>query len=347
MNGVEWVSEGRARLRPNLAIRDVAKVVSEANTVQFDQPLPTKLMQALASAMSQRPGVALYLYGYSGWGEIDGSLALLEGFEHVRELSLGLFELQGVQGLSRFQKLQKLTVRHGTKLDLAVLAQLPELSTLVLDVPRFAPDFLSELAGLRHLVMSARRGFLAPLAGHPSLERLELTFGTERDLSPLASCERLRDLQLWQISGLTGDDLEAVGQIINLDALMLGALRHVESLERLASGRPPVRFVELEQLRGLKTLQPLASLPELRACSIVDSRPADKALAPLISAKKLEEVFIGGESPFPKQEVEALATAFAGRRFRYRERDFGPADVPRLGWRSLFRYADRIRAAEA
>ena len=347
MEGVKWVQPGRALLRPNLATRDVAQVVREATTVQFDQPLPAPLMEALASAMSQRPEVALYLYGYSGWGDLDGSLSFLQGFEHVRQLGLALFELRGVQGLSRFERLQKLSLRHGSALDLAVLASLPELSELVLDVPRFKPDVLGHLLQLRRLTMSGRRGFLAPLTGHPTLERLELTFGTERDLSPLTSCQWLRDLRLWQITRLTSHDLAAVGQITRLDALMLGALRHVESLEPLVAGNPPVRFLELEQLRGLGTLQPLASLHDLRACTIFDSRPADRSLAPLASPPKLEEVFIGGSGPFPKQEVDALAAAFAARKFRYRDRDIGPTEVPRLGWRGLFGYADRVRAAES
>jgi hypothetical protein len=70
-------------------------------------------------------------------------------------------------------------------------------------------------------------------------------------------------------------------------------------------------------------------------------------LAPLASAPKLEEVFVGGGGPFPKQEVDALAAAFTTRKFRYRARDIGPTDVPRLSWRGLFGYANRVRAAES
>ena len=238
-------------------------------------------------------------------------------------------------------------MRHHTKLSLSVLAQLPELEDLSLDLPRVDASVLSALPGLRRLNMSAARGSLVPLTDHPSLERLRLRYGTERDLSPLVTCRQLRDLSIWCITRLDENDLTPVGRIANLDALVLGGLRNVKSLEPLVDNGSGVRFLELEQLRSLRSLAPIARLPELRACTIFDARPADRSLAPLIDAARLEEVLIGGSSPYPQAEVDLLAGAFQNRRLRYRGTvDIGPPDG-RLNWRGLFPYADRARTSKS
>ena len=306
-------------------------------------------MDALATAMSERPEVGLYLYAYGGWGPLDGSLSFLAGFEHLRSLSLALEELAGFEGLARFTELRGLSLRlrSGGGVSLAPLASLNGLTRLSLELRGSDVSALAHLPNLRRLWMSAAKGALQPLASHPTLERLELHYGTERDLSPLITCARLRDLSIWCITRLDADDLRAVGEIPSLDALMLGALRNVDSLEPLTSGGPPLRFLELERLPSLKTLAPLAQVRGLRACTIFDSVPADRSLAPLRDAPKLEEVAIGGDRRFPRAEVDALAAAFSNRRLSYRnEINTGPEDVPRLRWRGLFSYADAVRSGD-
>jgi hypothetical protein len=346
MSGVKWVRPGRLLLRPDVRPAKIPALVAEATSVQFDLPLPAEAMETLAAAMALRPDVALYVYGYTGWGSVGGSLEFLAGFAHVRSLSLALYELGSFDGLARFQHLRKLSLRHSNKLSLGAVAQLPELEDLLLDVPRADASVLSELPRLRRLNMSAARGSLVPLTDHPRLERLWLHNGTERDLSPLATCRRLQDLSIWCITRLDENDLGPVGQIAGLDALVLGGLRNVKSLEPLVGHGSSVRFLELEQLRSLQSLAPIAQLPELRACTIFDSRPADRSLAPLIDAPRLEEVFVGGSSPFPKAEVDLLVGAFQDRLLRYRKLDIGPPDG-RLSWRGLFPYTDRARNARS
>jgi len=342
---VTWVSPGRALLAPDLRERDIPSIVADATTIQFQTPLPVRTMQALASAMNERPEVGLYLYAYGGWGRLDGPLSFLAGFEHLCSLSLALEELTGFEGLERFTELREvdLRLRSGKRVSLAPLASLTRLTRLSLELTATDIDALAHLPNLRHLWMSAAKGAIEPLADHPGLERLQLHHGTERDLSPLITCARLRDLSIWCITRLDADDLRAVGEIPNLDALMLGALRNVESLEPLASGGTLLRFLELERLPSLKTLAPLARLRGLRACTIFDSVPADRSLAPLREALQLEEVAIGGDKRFPKDEVDALAAAFATRRLSGHGVSIGPDDVPRLRWRGLFSYVDAAR----
>ena len=350
VRGVTWVSPGRALLAPEVRKREIPSIVAEATTIQFQTPLPTGTMQVLAAAMRERPEVGLYLYAYGGWGPLDGSLSFLAGFEHLRSLSLALEELPGFEGLERFTELRELSLRlrSGRRVSLAPLAALNRLTRLSLELHGTDMDALARLPSLRRLWMSAAKGTIEPLADHPGLERLQLHYGTERELSPLTTCTGLRDLSIWCITRLDADDLRAVGEIPKLDALMLGALRNVESLEPLASGGTALRFLELERLPSLKTLAPLARLRGLRACTIFDSVPADRSLEPLRDAPQLEEVAIGGDKRFPKPEVEALAAAFSSRRISYRnEINIGPDDVPRLRWRGLFSYVDAVRSDDS
>lgn len=196
MRGVTWVQQGRALLRPDVRTKDLSAIVADATTVQLDQPIPDQAMRALADAMAGYPDVSLYVYGYRSWGPLP-SLAFLHGFEHVRELGLAVFELERLDGLERFASLRKVSLRHGRGLKLQPLAALRELVDLLIDMPRFDASVVGELPHLECLNMSARRGALAPLANHPALRRLRLHYGAERDLSPLSSCERLRDLMIW------------------------------------------------------------------------------------------------------------------------------------------------------
>jgi hypothetical protein len=308
VSGVKWVLPGRALVTDDVRERDVPGIVAQATSVQFERPLPTKIMWALAAAMRDHPEVALYVYGHRGSGPIDSGLAFLDGFEHVRSLSLALDELEGFDGLERFSELRKLQLAHRKKRSVAVLRELTQLQDLSVSVPGADMSIVASLDRLEILNMTAARGALVPLTDHPTLQRLTLHYGTERDLAPLATCRQLR---------------------------------------ALAANGSPVRFLELEQLPALSTFAPLAELPQLEACTLFDTRPNDRSLAPLVAAPRLAEVFIGGNKPFPKTEVDALATAFAGRRFRYRELHAGPEDVPRLSWRGLLGYADKTRTQAA
>jgi len=111
VRGVTWGSPGRALFAPDVRKHEIPSIVAEATTVQFQTPLPTGTMQALAAAMRERPEVELYLYAYGGWGPLDGSLSFLAGFEHLRSLSLALEELPGFEGLARFTELRELSLR--------------------------------------------------------------------------------------------------------------------------------------------------------------------------------------------------------------------------------------------
>jgi len=343
MRGVKWVLPDRALLTPEVNRRDIVKVVTTASTVSLDAPLPPASFEALAEALRGRPDTELALYGYSGWESLDASLHWLEPFSHLRSLSIAISTLKSIDGIERLPSLTSFAVaRTARPISLDPLASVRQLTDLTVDVPRADMSVVASLTSLRRLNMSASRGSLHPLANHPTLERLRLSHGAERDLNPLASCRNLRDLSIWGIQKLASEDLEPIGDMPALEALVVGAARNVSSIQWLA--RSQVRYLELELLSGLTTIAPLAQCEQLLAATLFDSRPADKSLQPFIDAPRLEEVFIGGTSPFPGAEVDRLVDAFSDRRLRYRQRNVGPEDVSRLSWRGLFGFVDRIRA---
>ena len=340
--GVTWVDPGRALVDPALAPRQARRVVEHARTIQFDQPLPNKLHGALADALADHPDVGLYVYGHYGL-DIDQTLSFLQGYEAVEELGVNLNGLRSLEGLQRFARVKRLSVvRSGIRFRLDPLLAMPDLEELIIEAPAKGDTVLGQIPKLKQLGMSAAKGALAPLVGHARLERLSLHYGTERDLTTLATLPALRDLSIWQIQKLSVDHLQPVGRIARLEALRLGALRHVDSLAFLEVAAAHLRYLELEQLTVLETLQPLAKFRELRAIVMFDSKPADRSLAPLRSLPALEDIMVG--DVYPAGEVEGLVSGHPDAWIGVRDAEYGRGRS-RAGWRGLFSYVDERRAA--
>jgi hypothetical protein len=338
----EWVSQGRLLVRPDAPADEIARLVADAETVQFEEPLPATLSRALADALRSRPHVALYVYGHERLA-LDGELDFLRGFEHVEHLSLNLLGLTGVEGLARFTALRGLTLQGMLKrnVSVAAIAHAPKLSRLAIDGPMRDLQVLRGLRELSELSCPATATALESLAGHPSLRRLSLHFGTCRDLSPLASCPKLTDIKLWQITKLVAADLQPLARVRNLDALDLGALRNVTTLDWLDDASERLRFLSLERLSGLDSYEPLSGCRELVAFGAWESRPADRRLAPLY-ALPLEDIVLGDD--YPPDEITAL---FEHCRARIRVRSGTYRGEQQLWCRCLLDYANAYRRTTA
>jgi hypothetical protein len=96
--GVEWI-EGLPRLlvRPGARREDIDRLIGDAEVVQFQEPLPADVLEAVADALRRWPQVELYVHGHEDM-RLDGGLEFLRGFEHVERLSLNLLGLNGVDG---------------------------------------------------------------------------------------------------------------------------------------------------------------------------------------------------------------------------------------------------------
>jgi len=337
--GAEWIGPGRLLVRPDARRRDIGRLVAEAEVVQFDEPLPPALSDAVAGALRSRPQVTLYVYGHYG-RKLDRELGFLRGFEHVERLSLNLNGLTGVDGLARFTALQSLTLQGIAKRNVSVAAieHAPQLRRLAVDQPVRDLEVISNLGKLMELRSPATATALDSLEGHPSLRRLSLQFGTHRDLSALESCPLLADIELWQIKQLTAADLRPVARVRNLDALALGALRNVATLSWLRDGSCRLRFLSLEKLPALDSFEPLSGCTQLVGFGAWDSRPLNRSLA-CLHRLPLVDLVLG--DVYPPNEVNALLEHC---RARIRIRSECKGGEPALRWRLLFAYADEYRA---
>jgi len=338
--GAELIGPGRLLVRPDARGRDIARLVADAEVVQFDEPLPASLSELVAEALRSRPQVELYVYGHYG-RTLDGELEFLRGFEHVERLSLNLNGLAGLEGLARFPALRTLALQGIAKRNVSVAAieHATELQRLSVDQPVRDMEVIRNLGKLTELDSPATATALESLEGHPSLRRVSLHFGTYRDLSALESCPQLTDVELWQIKQLAAADLRPVARLRNLDALALGALRNVTTLSWLHDGSCRLRFLGVEKLPALDSFEPLVRCGQLVAFGAWESRPADRRLAPLYDLP-LVDLVLG--DVYPPTEVDALLEHC---RARVRIRSEVNGDEPALRWRRLFAYADEYRAS--
>jgi hypothetical protein len=338
MMSAEWVLPGRLLVHPSARPGDLAPLLDEAEVVQFREPLPSALCGALAQVLRLRPDVELYVYGHYGQ-RLDGALEFLKGFEFIERLSLNVGGLQGLDGLERFTSLRSLTLQGMIKrnVSVAAIAGASQLEHLHVDQPVRDLTAIAQLPALAQLGTPATKAALASLAGHPSLRRLKLNFGTCRDLSALETCPQLRDVELWQIKSMEAADLRPIARILDLEALALGALRNVVSMSWLDEGAHRLRFLSLEKLPQLDTYEPLAGCTQLVAFGAWESRPADRSLRPL-HRLPLADVVLG--DVYPTGEIEALFGLVSGRA---RVRSSVRGDEPALRWRCLFEYADAYR----
>jgi hypothetical protein len=317
--------QGRGQLWPDTDPASIGRAL-DANgardeprrrTVQFDRPLPSRLLDAAAAALAAHPDVELYIYGTG----LDPSLEGLERFQHVQHLSVGIRDVTTYEPIRNLRGLKSLVLQNGLSTSLSVdfVADLPELVRLyVVGVSR-GVEALSNARSLRSLSCTAKAATLQALGHHPSLQFLKLTFGTARDLRPLATVARLRGLEIYQISELSSDDLDPLGDCVGLEALSLGALRHVTNLAPL--NRLPSRTLRcllLEKLTHLASFDDIGNCLALEQLGLFESRPADRSLAPLTRLPRLQHLWIG--DVYPKAEIDHLVSQFAGASLHYRDK---------------------------
>ena len=301
--------------------------------LQFDEPLAPAVLSATAATLKRHPEVTLRAYGR----EVDPSLAWLHGFEHIEHLRLELWNATSFAILADFTRLRSLSLGQtaSTRPSLGFLRRLPTLS--VLSVEAHARDFeaVGELASLRRLTLRAPRvKSLDALRGHAGLEVFAMSFGGVRNLTPLAEIPKLRGLQLYQVRKLDTHDLDGLAGCERLEAVSLGALRNVGSLHGLARGaREALRFLTLERLTGLATLEDLAQCVRLEQLGLYETRSADRRLDVLLGCQALDRLVVG--DAYSKEQVQALETGFRGATLWLRgEHGWGALDDVAVRWRA-------------
>ncbi len=325
--GQLWPDTDPASIGPALDTTD-ARDERRRRTVQFNQPLPSAVVEAAAASLATHPEVELYIYGTG----LDSSLEGLGRFRHVQHLSVSIRDANTYEPIRNLCGLKSLVLQNGisTSLSVAFVADLPELTRLHMSGISRGAEALSNARNLRSLSCTARAATLQALDQHPSLQFLKLTFGTGRDLRPLTTVAGLRGLELYQISGLSSADLDPLGDCAALEALSLGALRNITSLAAL--NRQPSRTLRcllLEKLTHLASFDDISACRALEQLGLFDSRPADQSLAPLTRLPRLQHLRIG--DVYPSAEIDQLVSQFAGTSLHYR--DTIKRGEPKPSWR--------------
>jgi hypothetical protein len=301
-----------AQLHPDTDPRSIAPTLARErpDLLQLSEPLPGRVLDAAAAALTSFPEVGFRVYGRT----VDPSLDWLERFAQVRDLTIDLWHATSFDLLESFKNLRRLSLGEtaSKRPSLGFLRELPELA--VLRVEAHDRDFaaVADVWTLRELYLRVSRArTLDPLRGHPRLEVIEIDFGGIRDLAPLAEIPALRGLQLYQIRKLDTHDLAAIGECKSLVAVSLGALRNVEHLAPFQDGpRTTLRFLALERMTGLETLAHLGECDALEQLYLVQSKPKDGRLDLVSRAQSLRHLVVGDH--YPKQQVEAADAAFGG-----------------------------------
>jgi hypothetical protein len=327
-----------AQLRPDTKPASIEPALATGSGLdplwlQFDEPLPADVLDAAASALARHTHVRFRAYGR----RVDPTLPWLSGFEHIQHLVLDLPLATTFGPLENFTQLRSLSLGQtiSKTVSLCVLRSLPRLEVLYVEAHDKDFDAVGDLRSLTRLSLRVPRvKSLEALRGLPNLEVVSINFGGIRELSPLATIPRLRGLELYQVRGLDTDDLGPIGECRSLEALSLGALRNVARLQALAhKPRETLRFLTLERLTGLSTLEDLTACRRLEEVGLYDARPADRRLDVLLRCPSLNRLVVG--DPYPVDQFEILREAFGGETLLLRGEDVRGelADV-KVRWRA-------------
>lgn len=216
--------------------------------------------------ISARPNVVV-----RAWGGMTKSIDLkcLKQIPNVRHLSIDRFnDAKGLAAFGELQQLRSLTLGVYNLPDLSVLDLLPaSLRSLSIDATRSKKPSLVHLArfrSLRSLSLEGHSNGIETLRLLSKLESLTLRSITTPDLEFLRDLPKLRDLEI-----------------------KLGGIRSFTGIE----GKPSIRYLELWQIRDLRTIDVVSTLTNLQNL-YVQSLPHIKALPSLDHSKALRRVII-------------------------------------------------------
>jgi hypothetical protein len=142
-------------------------------------------------------------------------------------------------------------------------------------------------------ILSCRYRTLAPLRAFTNLRTLEIHEYPDRSLAPLSTMARLERLTIRHMPEL--EELAGIEGLVSLRYLYLATRPSWD-----ASGRVTV----------VRTLAPIAELPNLTTLRLFGVRPQDKRVDDLLRIPTLVDASI---SKYPRREIERLDAAVAAR----------------------------------
>ena len=265
-------------LDPPLTAEQLQPLGASDTRVQFSKALSDAEYRAVGQLLANRPDVALRVFG--GYDGSIRDLEFLRWFPGLRRFQADALwgSLRSIDGLRHLPPdLDELGLgATKARLDLSILARFRSLRTLYLEGPVRDPSVLADLTTLEDLTLRSVTlpdlSLLVPMTG---LRSLDVKLGGTNNLELLPRIGRLEYVELWLVRGLS--DVRTVAQIETLRHLFLQALRQVSMLPSFASSLA-LRRVDLETMKGLTNLGPLAEAPGLEILNLVDFRHAQPSI---------------------------------------------------------------------
>jgi hypothetical protein len=235
----------------------------DCRVMQFGQPLSPAQLRKAADLIVNRPDVELYVYS-----KASKDLDFLKYFTTVRRLHVALYDLDDITGFSYLDGgLDELIFgQTRKKFPLRFIESLPHLKKLFLVGHKKDLHCIRTLGELTSLGLSRITlpdlSVLLPLT---RLRQLSILLGGTTNLSLLPRFPELEDLFLMRITKLF--DLGVLSDLLSLKTLRLDWMRNVTSLPSFAR-LARLDNVELDTMKGLTDLSPVAAAPALCRLSV-------------------------------------------------------------------------------
>jgi hypothetical protein len=195
------------------------------------------------------------------------------GMQNLESLGIGVYHLESLEFLDHVTpQLRKLFLgrTRSRKPQLSHLSRFPLMEDLYLEGQQNDIEILATLRNLRHLVLrsisAADLGYIRTL---DVLGFLEIKLGGFANLNALEGMQNIKQLDLWQIRGLT--DIRVVSSLKGLQYLLLMSLPRLTALPSLQDLHH-LRRISLTNLKGLKDLSRLEFAPALEDFSHAEAR---------------------------------------------------------------------------
>lgn len=235
----------------------------ECRVVQFGRPLTASQLARAGELMAARLDVQLYVYGAAAT-----NVDFLRHFPTLRRLHLALYDLAEIDGFAHLPgEFEALTFGATRKpVSLAFLERFANLRRLFLVGHRKGIEVVGRLPTLEGLGLSGITlpglDLFSPLT---RLAKVSLFLGGTTNLAALPGLPALAELHIMRVTRLA--DLSVLGELTGLRALRLDWMRNVTALPGLG-GLRHLETVELDTMKGLRDLSPVAAAPALRRLTI-------------------------------------------------------------------------------
>lgn len=254
--------------------------------------------------------------------EVD--FTFTKSFKNLRKLNVKISSSNNLQIISELVQLKEVSIDFTKDIDLSILKNLKELTSLTIGQHLSNIDFLKELTNLKRFsLFPSNLEDLSPITYIDKLEHLWIWGGKFKNINEVG---KLTNLKLLVIHSFLIDNPEFIGNLINLETLWLkinnisslSFLNKLEKLKNLDIKSNPIsdisilsKLKNLEYLRIKRTkvsdISSLKYLDKLKNVNLQENEISD--ITDLLKSKSIKSVDLKGnkkiEIDFPKEVLDA------------------------------------------